>query len=424
MNDRSASIRHFARLVAIVARRDYLRTVRRRGFIFGTLLLPIGIGALFTLSSVSAGSSLGGSGGGGGGGPVDLLIVNESSLTIQSVPITGGTIELLPRDQAAGRLADKSAAEYYVIPSSYPASPNVQRIEASSKGGGLDAIQRQSNQETVLLALLRNAVLTAGNVPGDIAARIQVPAVISAVDTDGKPVTSSSILASFLLPYAFTLLFVMSIFITSGYLLQSVTEEKENRVVEIVLSSIPALPLMGGKILGLGAAGLTQVVIWVGTALVALPLLNQQLSVDVQISPLTLVLAVVYFALGYIAFGAIFAAIGALAPGAREAQQYAGFFGFFAVVPLIFTTAFLTDIQSPIVWILSLIPLTAPAAMLQVLVLSPTTPWFQIIVSLVILVAFVAVATVGSARVFRATVLLYGVRPGIRRIVGAVLARG
>ncbi len=63
----------------------------------------------------------------------------------------------------------------------------------------------------------------------------------------------------------------MSIFITSGYLLQSVTEEKENRVVEIVLSSVPSLPLMAGKLLGLGAAGLTQVVIWIGTALVFLP---------------------------------------------------------------------------------------------------------------------------------------------------------
>jgi ABC-type Na+ efflux pump permease subunit len=57
-------------------------------------------------------------------------------------------------------------------------------------------------------------------------------------------------------------------------------------------------------------------------------------------------------------------------------------------------------------------------------VLSPTVPWFQVVVSLVVLVTFVALATVGSARVFRATVLLYGVRPSMKRIMGAVLARG
>ena len=104
--------------------------------------------------------------------------------------------------------------------------------------------------------------------------------------------------------------------VTSGYLLQSVTEEKENRVVEILLSSIPALPLMAGKVLGLGAAGLTQVAIWVATALVALPLLSNQLSLTISISLVTLLLAVFFFGLGYMSYGAIYAAVGALAPGA------------------------------------------------------------------------------------------------------------
>jgi len=304
MSGRSAVIRHFARLVAIVARRDYVRTVRRRGFIFGTLLLPIGIGGLLSLSSLSTGSTLGQ---GGSSGPVQLLIVNESNLSIQSGGGPGGTVELLSRAAAGDGPVDATlkaikkltktkakllqynvgsitggtdalgevtvrVAEGNHIVVGKGSSTDI--IEASAKGGGLDAIQRQSNQQTLLVALLRNALLSDGQIPAAIAARIQLPAVISAVDLNGQPVTSGSILASFLLPYAFTLLFVMSIFITSGYLLQSVTEEKENRVVEIVLSSVPALPLMGGKILGLGAAGLTQVVIWVATALIALPLLD------------------------------------------------------------------------------------------------------------------------------------------------------
>lgn len=422
MNPGRSRLRAFARLVGIVARRDYLRTVRRRGFIFGTLLLPLGIGGLLTISGLSTGSSF--SPGGGSSGPVQLVLVNDSSVPVQAGSVPGAQVEVLARQEAANRLSNASIQEYYSVPSSWPASPNVQRIEAGAKGGGIDALARQDREEALLGAVLRNALLDAGQVPPAIAARIQLPAVISAVDQNGQPVSSGSIVASFLLPYAFTLLFVMSIFITSGYLLQSVTEEKENRVVEIVLSSVPALPLMGGKILGLGAAGLTQVVIWVATTLVTLPLLNQKLSIDVQISPLTLVLAVIYFALGYIAFGAIFAAIGAVAPGAREAQQYAGFFGFLAVVPLIFSSVFLTDIQSPIVWVLSLIPLTTPATMLQVLVLSDSPPWLQIVLSMTVLVAFVVVATIASARIFRATVLLYGVRPGVRRIVGAILARG
>jgi ABC-2 type transport system permease protein len=132
--------------------------------------------------------------------------------------------------------------------------------------------------------------------------------------------------SKFLIPFAFTLLFVMSIFITSGYLLQSVTEEKENRVVEILLSSVPPMPLMAGKILGLGAAGLTQVAIWVGTGLIALPLLGDGFAPlgGFEISPLTLLLAVVFFALGYLAYGAIFAleALLTIAIGATLALLY------------------------------------------------------------------------------------------------------
>jgi ABC-2 type transport system permease protein len=103
-----------------------------------------------------------------------------------------------------------------------------------------------------------------------------------------------------------------------------VTEEKENRVVEILLSSVPPQPLMFGKIVGLGAAGLTQVAIWIATALAVLPLLSERVPAlsGLTVSPMLLVLAFAFFVLGYLAYGAIFAAIGAIAPGTREAQQY------------------------------------------------------------------------------------------------------
>jgi ABC-2 type transport system permease protein len=411
----------FLRLLTIVARRDYVRAVRRRGFLFGTLLLPIGLGGLLGLSSFFSSASF--APGGGAASPGPTLVVNESALRLTVTPATAPGIQLLDRDAAMSSLLAGKTKEFYVIPTTYPATPEVQRIEASNRSQGLDSVQRQQQQEQILGVVLRNALLADAQIPPQIAQRVLNPAEVISRTVDGRLVTPGSAIASFLLPYAFTLLFVMSIFITSGYLLQSVTEEKENRVVEIILSSVPALPLMAGKILGLGAVGLTQVVIWVATSIVALPLLNQRLSVDVHISSLTLVLAMIYFALGYLAYGAIFSAIGALAPGSREAQQYAGFFGFLAVVPLIFTGVFLTDLGSPIVWVLSLIPLTAPATMLQVLTLAEDPPWLQIGLSIASLGTFVLLATLASARVFRATLLLYGVRPSLGRIVDAVFAR-
>ena len=163
--------------------------------------------------------------------------------------------------------------------------------------------------------------------------------------------------------------------------------------------------------------------IWVATALVALPLLNSQLALTITISPLTLVLAAIFFALGYLSYGAIYAAVGALAPGAREAQQYASVFGVIAVVPIILLQAILSDPGGPLVVALCVLPLTAPAAILAVLASSPTVPWLLVGVSLVAQAAFVAVAIAATSRIFRATLLLYGVRPSLRRIAGAMLAR-
>lgn len=421
-SDRSATggPSRFLRLVGVVAWRDYLRTVRRRGFIFGTLLLPIGLAALFGLSAVLAPSTPGAE---PGVATASLVVVDESAVVIPAQP---PLLRVIGAEEAAALIRDGSIAEYYIIPASWPASPRVQRVEAA--GGPLDlgAMQRRATQDQALAAVLRSALLSTSGVRPDVAIRIIAPVDVQIIAIDGGPTSEAAAVASFLVPFGFTLLFVMSIFITSGYLLQSVTEEKENRVVEILLSSVPSLPLMAGKIVGLGAAGLTQVAIWVAAVLLAIPLISSQVAGlgDLTPEPGVLVLALVYFVLGYLAYGAIFAAIGAIAPGNREAQQYSGFFGFLAVIPLIFSSAFLSgDVSTPLVWALALIPITTPATMLLVLAVAPTIPVTMVVASLISLTLFTVLATIASARVFRATLLLYGVRPSLRRIVDAVLAR-
>jgi ABC-2 type transport system permease protein len=409
----------FSRLVLLVARRDYLRTVRRRGFVFGTLLLPLSIVFFMLVSSIVSSVQI-------GGGPnpssVTLVVVSDSPVDVRTDLVPN--LRVVDPATADRELGDGTIAEYYRIPASWPEAPTVTRVSAEG-GSGLEGAQRQATQQQLLEAVLRAALLRDSDLDPATQTRVIVPVQVEMVTLSGQQVTDLSVIASFLIPFAFTLLFVMSIFITSGYLLQSVTEEKENRVVEIVLSSVPSLPLMAGKLLGLGAAGLTQVVVWIGTAVIFLPLIGDRMGSleDLHLDPTIIVLAVVYFVLGYLAFGAIFAAIGALAPGNREAQQYSGFFGFFAVIPLIFSSVIMTDPTAPIVWVLALIPLTAPATMLQVVTLSESIPWPMVMASLLGLSIWVVVATVGASRIFRATLLLYGVRPSMRQLADAVLNR-
>ena len=407
----------FARLLLLVARRDYLRTVRRRGFLAGTLLLPTSILVLFAVSAV-----VGFQAPTGAEGPV--LVVNESPVPLSADARIAPDVVIVGRDEANARLAEGSTSEYFLVPGTWPAQPDVLLVvpATADAGGPIEALTRQETARAQVERLLRSSQLRAAGLPDSAVAQVLAPITVVSVSPSGQPVSEASTAAGFVVPYVFTLIFVLSIFITSGYLLQSVTEEKENRVVEIVLSSVPALPLMAGKVLGLGAAGLTQVAIWLVTAIVVMPVANQQFSLDVSLSAVTLSFAIVFFCLGYLSYGAIFAAIGALAPGGREAQQYSSFFGFFAVIPLVLTPVFLTDPGSPIVWALALLPLTAPAAALELLAVAGSPP-LLIGASLLSQLAFMTVAIVAAGRIFRATLLLYGTQPSVRRIVQALTAR-
>jgi ABC-2 type transport system permease protein len=403
-------------LVGLVARREYLRTVRRRGYLVATLLIPLGAAGVVLLAQLFNPS-------------VDpnqadptVYLVDESRLHLEPDP-RSPKIVLVDRARATTLIASGEAKDAYVLSSDYATTGVVERIVSPSRIAEVAQLTRQAIEEQRLAGYLRRALI--GNrLPANEIDRLLAPLDVRDVQPDGQPAPGPDV-ARFLLPYAFALLFLLSLFITSGYLLQSVTEERETRAVEILVSSVAAAPLMGGKILGLGAAGLTQVAVWVGSALAlphwaggAIPGLSQ-----LSAPPAVLALAVTYFVLGYASYSGIYAAVGAIAPGTREAQQYAGFLALPAALPLIATAAFLSDPHQPLVTALAVFPFTAPASMLQILALEDTIPWPLVAASLASLSVTAVLVWVASARVFRATVLLYGKRPGLREIAGAILAR-
>jgi len=405
------------RLTALVARREYLRTVRRRGYMFGTLLLPLGIAVLMGISMFFSTNGFDSDGQAAG----TIVVVNQSDVTIADFEADRVNLRTMTEEEAAAQLEAGQINGYYIVPGEFRDEGVITRVEGGS-GFDISSLEGAENNASLLRYIIRTALLTEAGVPAEDAARILQGVSINVVTVEGEEGSGADIAAGIALPMVFVAIFMISIFMTSGYLLQSVTEEKENRVVEIVLSSIPATPLMAGKILGLGGAGLTQVGIWVGLAVVAVPLLSSQVPDlgPVSLDPTMLVLALTYFVLGYLAYGAIFAAIGAMAPGNREAQQYSGFLGFAAAMPFIVFSVFLTDLTSPIVYALTLFPLTAPTSMLIVLGISEDIPWTLVGASLTSLTLFALLAAVASARIFRATVLLYGVRPSLAQLIGAV----
>jgi ABC-2 type transport system permease protein len=209
----------------------------------------------------------------------------------------------------------------------------------------------------------------------------------------------------------------MTIFISSGYLLQGVAEEKESRVIEIVVSSVRPVELMAGKVAGLGALGLTQVLVWVASVAgfsggaVAFLAVAGAASIPARV----LILGVVYYLLGYTLYAILMAGVGALGTTMQESQQLAGIFSFFAAVPYMISGFLFANPNMLIARVLSFFPLTASTMMMMRIPLAEVG-WVDVVGSIVVLLLSIPAALWVGAKLFRVGLLIYGKRPTLRDI--------
>jgi len=222
----------------------------------------------------------------------------------------------------------------------------------------------------------------------------------------------------------FAILFVLALFGTNGYLMQTVIEEKETRLIEILLSSLTPLALLTGKILALGLLGLMQLAIYIITLLIGVSLFGGDLSYlsSMNLSGGTIATLVVYFLLGYLLFAAAFGAVGALSSSISEGPALATFFILPAMLPLIMSTPFAQDPNGSTAVFMSLFPLTAPMAMIMRTSITDV-PVGELALSIGIL----AISVVGmlwfAARLFREHTLLAGAGFKIRDLPRLVFGR-
>ncbi|MCC6187673.1 MAG: ABC transporter permease [Anaerolineales bacterium] len=409
-----------ARSILTIAWHEYLVNLRRPGFIFFTLLIP----ALGLLGLIVAGFF--------SGQAMGFLenqferasqqtgLVDQSGLFTPLPAGFGGQYQLFP-DEAAARqaLLDGSLSGYVVIEPDYLETGDV---TAYSIGGLFDAVNA-ADSDTLRLLLVHG--LLAGQVDAAVLERAADPVNVTPVtlNEDGQPTGSTDIgsaIASFIIPYVLSIFLIISIFTASSYLLRSVSEEKETRVIEVVLSSVSATELLTGKVLGLGALGLTQVLVWLGSAvLLSGGLAAVAAGVAVALSPRVFALSALYFILGYLLYGTLMAAAGALGTSMRESQQLAGLFSFGAAVPMMFNSLIFASPNGTIARALSYFPLTAPTTMMLRLPLTNVST-LDLAISLGLLALSIPVVLWAGAKVFRMGLLLYGKRPSLVQIVKAL----
>jgi ABC-2 type transport system permease protein len=393
----------------LIFRHEFLKTIKRTGFIILTLSLPVlallGIG-IFHIASGAAKP------------PAEVTkvgYVDEVGSFDQFA--TQGKITLVRFDTteaATQALVKKDISEYFVITPDFTSTGIV----------NLYITQKELAPSATTMASIKNFIssnLLSGKVPADIIARVEAPLnlVTTTLTSTGAVAPQQAGYANFIVPGVFSFLLALSLIFTSTYVLQSLAEEKDNRLMEILLSSVSTRQLLTGKVLGLGAAGLVQVIVWV----ISFPLLLNLASSSIGgfISTLHVpgsfwILGVIYFILGYAVFAVLSAGVAAITSTVQEAQGLSGLYTIFNIAPFWFVSLLMIFPNSPVWIVFSIFPFTAPVLVMMRLGLIGVPAW-QLVISVAVLVLCITAGLLLDAKLLRAYMLMYGKRPKLGEII-------
>ncbi|MCU0511103.1 MAG: ABC transporter permease [Anaerolineae bacterium] len=396
-----------------VAQYEFMTNVKKRSFlwaVFGAPLLSIGLVVVITLvSTFAAGES-----------DVDgenVGYVDPALVLAAGVPAPEGFRAYATDTAARAALEAGEISVYIVIPPVYPATGNVSIF---AYGGVSDDFKREVRR------WLAASAAADPSLAGAPAERLVNPTRGNIVlENSGRTLDDdpAAFLGLFLVPVVFIILFMTSLQLTSTFLMSGVVEEKANRIMEILVTSVTPGQLLGGKLLGLGLLGLFQVGVWVLAILLALLLLRGTALLSAVVIPPDLVLLMsVYFVVNYFLYASLFAGIGAVTGSEQEARQWAGLLTFPTALPLILLVTFLADPNGTIPTVLTLIPFTSAVTIILRSVFGSVPPE-QLALSLGLMLATTVFITWASARVFRWSLLLYGKKPGPRELWRVIRGR-
>jgi len=230
------------------------------------------------------------------------------------------------------------------------------------------------------------------------------------IDEDGET-SEGDELSSFLVPYLFLMILFMTVFMSGQLLLRSVMEERTSRTIEILLSSVTPDELMRGKILGLGALGLTQMCFYL---IVGLAVTEYKELATIEFSQIPIFL--IYFITGYLFYAAIFAAMGTFFTSEQEAQQSSGIISIVAVLPIVFASYFITNPGSAFTIGSSYIPPLTPFMMI-IRLGTGSVEMPEIIYTTILMIISCWFMLKISGKIFRTAVLLYGKKVTIREVL-------
>jgi ABC-2 type transport system permease protein len=394
------------RKIWLVARREYLFNFRRPSFLFAAIGVPaLSLAAMFLIGKF-----------------VQNRETNLSKFQRVAYIDLAGIV-----DPALESTCDGCDFQPFVCPApdSEPEACAAQETLAGNLdafftidanytlNGQVDLYARRSIPQALrdnVESFLREQI--AARAPGNLAVS---PDLISNADItirdldSGKELSEAALVGRLMLPFLFVMIYFMTTNTTAQFLMSGVVEEKENRLMEILATSLRPLELLWGKLLGLGALALTQAALWAigGAAIVMINETAQEAVSGASFRAADIALMVALFLINFFVFSAAMLGIGASVTAETESRQVAGFFTLISVLPIMLLVTFFNNPDGPIPVIFTFFPLTAAVALTLRLGLTSLPTW-QIALSMAIQVAAVFGVMWLAAKVFRLGMLMYG----------------
>ena len=417
----------------VVLRREYTERVRTKWFLFATLFGPLAMAATLFLPGYLSRRTTAPPG---------------ATTTMRVVDATPGNLGArLVTDLSGGIAADPSRVQLVVVaPHDLQAAESLATYAVQSRQLlGYLVLERDEHgitraryagrnatsffeterirgvfQRHLLALRITNAGLDASE--ADQIARSPSPFRVERITDEGR---GGSAGVSVLFAVSISVLLYVTILMYGQNVLRGVMDEKQNRVAEMVVASVRPDVLLTGKVLGIGAVGLTQILVWVATSLLMVKYRTAVLTMlGAPVLPLSLpqvtagtaVLLIVFFLLGYALYAALFGAVGAMVSSETEAQQAQIPVVMLLVLSIMFLQPVLNAPDSTMAVTLSFLPFSAPVVM-PLRMSAVSVPWYEVTMSLITLASAGYLALFVAARIYRTGILLHGKRPRVREVL-------
>ena len=435
--------------ILAVIRREFIERVRTKAFIIGTILGPLFFGAMAIVPS---------------------LLLRRQSTEQRIVVVDGGAGDFGGRLEAAlsqVRLGTGASAREVYHPVRVLAGGRVQEVvDSLIPSTGLPKGRAGESFDGLLIidegSLVTGKLRYYGKNVGSLEdmqelERSLTPLVISErlrqvgvdpavtlraarpVDLDTRKVTDGKLSAetgasTFILAYAMALILMMALMIYGAQVMTSIVEEKTNRIVEVLVSSLTPFQMMLGKVVGVGLVSLAQLGIWASAAYVlsknqarimalfgAASSSGTVASLLPSMSPQLLVVFLVFFVIGFLLYSSAFAAVGSMCNTVQETQQLQMPITLFTVAGWFSAFALLRDPTSSFARVASLIPPLAPFVVPVRYSIAPV-PVPELLLSVLLTILGLLAIVWVAARIYRVGILMYGKRPSLRDMVRWVRA--